>query len=87
MINLGLVCNDMRNAKTIVNLISDQYMISHPNYFYKEVVYFSGRIYDPKVSPFLSLSDIFVDQIDIKLVEESAISKKITTKACFFFKN
>lgn len=77
----------MRDAKTIIDLISDQYMASHPNYFYKEVVYFSGRIYDPRVSPFLSLSDIFVDQIDIKLVEESAVSKSFTSKACFFFKN
>ena len=77
----------MRDGKTIVNLVSDQYMTSHPNYFYKEVVYFSGRIYDPRVSPFLSLSDIFVDQIDIKLVEESSATKPFETKACFFFKN
>ena len=62
-------------------------MTSHPNYFYKEVVYFSGRIYDPRVSPFLTLSDIFVDQIDIKLFEESSEVKPLVTKACFFFKN
>ncbi|HZJ73745.1 MAG TPA: hypothetical protein VFC87_02970 [Perlabentimonas sp.] len=77
----------MLDSKAIVNLVSDQYMSSHPNYFYKEVVYFSGRIYDPRVSPFLSLSDIFVDQIDMKLVEESLVKKPVVTKACFFFKN
>jgi hypothetical protein len=77
----------MRDAKTILNFIGDMYMTNHPNYFYKEVVYFSGRIYAQRVSPFLSLSDIFVDQIDIKLVEEQSPDKSSKTKACFFFKN
>lgn len=79
----------MSNVKTILNLIEDIYMSNHPNYFYKEVVYFSGRIYAKRVSPFLCLSDIFVDQIDIKLMEEQAETKTKTfnSKACFFFKN
>lgn len=77
----------MRDAKTILNLIGDKYMSTHPNYFYKEVVYFSGRIYAVRVSPFLSLSDIFVDQIDIKLMEEQAEERPFSSKACFFFKN
>ena len=77
----------MRDVKTILSLIEDVYISNHPNYFYKEVVYFSGRIYAKRVSPFLSLSDIFVDQIDIKLVEEQAEAKTFKSKACFFFKN
>ncbi|MDX9770426.1 MAG: hypothetical protein RBT19_08685 [Tenuifilaceae bacterium] len=77
----------MRDAKTILSFIGDKYMTDHPNYFYKQVVYFSGRIYAQRVSPFLSLSDIFVDQIDIKLVEEQSNEKPVKSKACFFFKN
>jgi hypothetical protein len=77
----------MRDAKTILNLIVDIYMSKNPNYFYKEVVYFSGRIYTQRVSPFLCLSDIFVDQIDIKLFEEQGEDRPSNSKSCFFFKN
>ncbi len=77
----------MRDAKTILNFIGDKFMTDHPNYFYKEVVYFTGRIYSPRVSPFLTLSEIFVDQIDIKLVEEQADEKAFQSQACFFFKS
>ncbi|MDD3567124.1 MAG: hypothetical protein PHT92_01870 [Bacteroidales bacterium] len=77
----------MKDAKTILSFIGDKHMADHPNYFYKQVVYFSGRIFAQRVSPFLSLSDIFVDQIDIKLVEEQSNEKSAKSKACFFFKN
>jgi hypothetical protein len=62
-------------------------MSGNPNYFYQQVVYFPARKYGNKIPPFLSLADIFVDQIDTKLVEEQTDDSLNQSSACFFFKN
>ena len=76
----------MRDAKTILNLIADIYISSNPNFFYNEVVYFPTKGYGERLSTFLKLSDIFIDQIDIKLVEEQSNDFGKNSSACFFFK-
>lgn len=77
----------MRDAKTILNLIADMYISAQPNFFYHEVVYFRANNQSLQRFPLLSLSDIFVDQIDIKLVEEQGEGPYIKSLACFFFKS
>ena len=77
----------MRDAQTILNLVADMYISTNPHFFYNEVIYFPARKYGDKLSPFLFLSDIFVDQIDIKLVEEQSEGSSESSMACFFFKN
>jgi hypothetical protein len=62
-------------------------MSGNPNYFYQQVVYFPARKYSNNTPPFLSLADIFVDQIDAKLVEEQTDNRLSQSSACFFFKN
>lgn len=77
----------MRDAKTILNLMADMYISAWPNFFYREVVYFGA--YNKSLQRFslLSLADIFVDQIDIKIVEEQGEGPYINSLACFFFKS
>ena len=77
----------MGDAKTIINLISDIYITEHPSFFYKEVVYFPACKKLQKSRSFISLSDIFIDQIDIKLIEEQSDSNSGQSQACFFFKS
>lgn len=76
----------MRDAKTILTLVADIYISNNPNFFYNEVVYFPIKSFGEKLSPFLRLSDIFIDQIDIKLVEEQSNDSGENSSACFFFK-
>lgn len=77
----------MRNAKTILNLMADIYISAWPNFFYHEVIYFSAPNKSLQHFPLLSLADIFVDQIDIKIVEEQGEGPYIKSRACFFFKS
>jgi hypothetical protein len=77
----------MSDAKSIIDLIGDIHISSNPNYFYKEVVFFPGQMHNQNLSTFLCLSDIFVDQIDIKLIEEQSEKRCEETSACFFYKN
>lgn len=77
----------MRDAKTILHLIADIFISTNPNFFYNEVIYFPARRADEGVSSFLYLSDIFVDQIDMKLVEEQTDDFIEKSSACFYFKN
>ena len=77
----------MGDAKTILNLIADMYISAHPNFFYREVVYFPPQNKSPYRFPQLGLSDVFVDQVDIKLVEEQTEGPYTDSLACFFFKS
>ncbi len=77
----------MNNTKNILYLVGDIYLSGNPNYFYQQVVYFPARRYYRKPTPYLTLADIFVDQIDIKLVEEQAEEQLNQSASCFFFKN
>ena len=77
----------MGDAKTIINLIGDIYMLNNPNFFYNEVVYFPIEQKPRGASPFLTLSDIFIDQIDVKLVEEQSADSSTDFTANFFFKS
>jgi hypothetical protein len=77
----------MGDSKTILSLISDIYITEHPSFFYKEVVYFPAGKKVGMPSPFISLSEIFIDQIDTKLVEEQSENNVGQSQACFFFKS
>jgi hypothetical protein len=77
----------MKDTKTILYLVGDIYMSGNPNFFYQQVVYFPVKQNGINISPVLSLADIFVDQIDMKLVEEQSDEQLEQTMACFFFKN
>jgi hypothetical protein len=50
-------------------------------------VYFRANNQSLQRFPLLNFSDIFVDQIDIKLVEEQGEGPYIKSFACFFFKS
>lgn len=77
----------MRDINTILSLVADIHISANPNYFYNEVIYFPVLRGVSGVSPFLTLSDIFIDQIDTKLVEEQSDDNVDSSSACFFFKN
>lgn len=77
----------MKDINTILNLVADMHISANPNYFYNEVIYFPALKRVIPISPFLTLSDIFIDQIDTKLVEEQSDEIVDTSSACFFFKN
>ncbi|HOP04421.1 MAG TPA: hypothetical protein PL017_08225 [Tenuifilaceae bacterium] len=77
----------MRNTKNILYLVGDIYMTSNPHFFYQEVIYFPAKKSEVAVSPFIKLSEIFIDQIDLKLLEEHSDEKLTESSACFFFKN
>ena len=77
----------MRNARTLVDRVCNKYMMHNPSFFYREVIFFN--IDEPiKVNPsILSFYDLFVRQVDIKLLEEQSEESLKRTKACFFFKS
>jgi hypothetical protein len=77
----------MRDANTILNFIADIYISANPHFFYNEVVYFPAYERRTVVSPFLNQTDVFVDQIDTKLLEEQAENTRGVSTACFFFKS
>jgi hypothetical protein len=77
----------MSNVNAILNFIADIYVSANPNFFYKEVVYFPSYERRTVVSPFLNQTDVFVDQIDTKLLEEQAENVGERSSACFFFKS
>ena len=84
---LGFKLTTMRDYKTILNFMADIYISAKPNFFYSEVVYFCSQNQGLQPFPLLSLSDIFVDQIDIKLIEEQSDGPNLMSSACFFFKS
>jgi len=62
-------------------------MKHNPYFFYREVIFFN---LEEPINPhpeFLSFYDMFVRQVDIKLLEEQSEDKLKRTKACFFFKS
>jgi hypothetical protein len=77
----------MRNTKTLVDRVCNRYMMHNPYFFYREVIFFN--LEEPiKSNPsLLSLYDLFVRQVDIKLLEEQTEEPLSRTKACFFFKS
>lgn len=77
----------MDKSHNILYLVGDIYMSGNPNFFYQQVIYFPARKGDKPICPFLRLADIFVDQIDMKLVEENTEETINQSSACFFFKN
>lgn len=77
----------MKDINTILNLVADIHISANPNYFYNEVIYFPVKRSDSNLSPYISLSEVFIDQIDIKLVEEQSEDNRENSSACFFFKN
>lgn len=77
----------MHDAKTIINLIGEMYLEKNPNFFYNEVIYFPAIKNARSILPYLNLSDIFIDQIDIKLVQEQSADSPNDYNANFFFKS
>ena len=77
----------MKKTNNILYLVGDIYMSGNPNFFYREVIYFPAKKNDVTIAPFLRLADIFVDQIDLKLLEEHSDESLSESSACFFFKN
>lgn len=77
----------MRSTKTLVDRICSDYMLHNPYFFYKEVIFFN--LEEPiKADPsLLSFYDMFVRQVDIKLIEEQSDELLRRSKACFFFKS
>jgi len=62
-------------------------MSDNPNFFYREAIYFPAKKGEQSIFPFLRFADIFIDQIDLKLVEEHAEETLDKSLACFFFKS
>jgi len=62
-------------------------MMHNPYFFYKEVIFFN--LEEPiKVDPaLLTFYDMFVRQVDIKLIEEQSEESLRRSRACFFFKS
>ena len=77
----------MRRVKTILNLIGDLYIMGHPHFFYQQVIYFPDTSKGNKLNAQIALADIFIDQIDRKLIEEEQEKMLTATTACFFFKS
>ncbi|MFO8021408.1 MAG: hypothetical protein R6U65_02990 [Perlabentimonas sp.] len=77
----------MHDAKTIINLIGEMYIEKNPNFFYSEVIYFPAIKNKKNILPYLNLSDIFIDQIDTKLVQEQSADSPNDYNANFFFKS
>jgi hypothetical protein len=77
----------MRNTKILVDRVCNNYMTHNPYFFYREVIFFN--LEEPiKSNPsLLSFYDLFVRQVDIKLLEEQTEETLKRTKACFFFKS
>jgi len=77
----------MRNTKTLVDRVCSKYMMHNPYFFYREVIFFN--LEEPiKSNPsLLSFYDLFVRQVDVKLLEEQTEENLKRTKACFFFKS
>lgn len=77
----------MRNSKTLIDRVCNRYMMHNPYFFYREVVFFNLEEPTKTASEFLSFYDMFVRQVDIKLLEEQSEDNLRRTKACFFFKS
>ena len=77
----------MRSTKSVVNLVGDWYLAHNPNFFYRDVVFFYMLQTRKKNQQFLSFYDLFVQQIDVKLLEEQSYEPITRSHACLFFKN
>jgi hypothetical protein len=77
----------MRNTKTLVDRVCNRYMMHNPYFFYREVIFFNLEEPPKPDQEFLSFYDMFVRQVDIKLLEEQSDEALKRTKASFFFKS
>ncbi|NOU19475.1 MAG: hypothetical protein HOO91_18120 [Bacteroidales bacterium] len=77
----------MKKTKTLVDRICSSYMMHNPYFFYREVIFFNLEEPIRPNPEFLSFYDMFVRQVDIKLLEEQSEEDLRRTKACFFFKS
>ena len=77
----------MRNTKTLVDRVCNKYMMHNPYFFYREVIFFNLEKPIKSNPSLLSFYDLFVRQVDIKLLEEQTDDNLNRTKACFFFKS
>lgn len=77
----------MRYPNIIVELVRNTYMKHNPYFFYREVIFFNLEEPIKPHTEFLSFYDMFVRQVDIKLLEEQSEDELKRTKACFFFKS
>lgn len=68
-----------------VNMVGELLMSSNPYWFNNQVVFFDENNRGRYPQGFLSLYDIFVDQLDIKLYEEQLEDTLPSSNACFFF--
>lgn len=77
----------MRHSKQLVDRICNRYMMHNPYFFYREVIFFNLEEPAKPDQEFLTFYDMFVRQVDIKLLEEQSEETLRRTKACFFFKS
>jgi len=77
----------MRNTKTLVDRVCNRYMMHNPYFFYREVIFFNLEEPVKSDQEFLSFYDMFVRQVDVKLLEEQSEDTLRRTKASFFFKS
>ncbi len=77
----------MRNTKTLVDRVCNRHMMHNPYFFYREVIFFNLEEPTKPNQEFLSFYDMFVRQVDIKLLEEQSEESLRRTKASFFFKS
>lgn len=77
----------MRDTKAMVDRICSNYMMHNPYFFYREVIFFNLEEPIKSIPSLLSFYDMFVRQVDIKLLEEQSEDNLKRTRACFFFKS
>jgi hypothetical protein len=77
----------IRKTKREADHVCDVLMNTNPYFFYKEVIFFNLEEPAPVDSTFLTFYEIFVRQVDIKLLEELSDENLHRSKACFFFKS
>jgi hypothetical protein len=77
----------MRSTKILVDRVCNNYMMHNPYFFYREVIFFNLEEPTKSNSSLLSFYDMFVRQVDIKLLEEQSDDNLRRTRACFFFKS
>ncbi len=75
----------------VLNILANQvcniFMSHNPYFFYREVIFFDLEIPEKTDPSLLSFYEIFVQQVDIKLLEEQSEEKYQRSRACFFFKS
>jgi hypothetical protein len=77
----------MRTLNSLANQVGNIFMSHNPYFFYREVIFFNLEIPEKTDSSLLSFYEIFVQQVDIKLLEEQSEEEYQRSRACFFFKS